>query len=128
MSTPLSGSPEWLRSLARDSFIEGSGLAAGLRAAAEWMEKAEARLIDYASQLGAAHGDLLLMERRAVKAEAERDRLREDKERLDWLEADPYVRGALMRTFLPIVPRHPGPGQVRASIDSAMSSARKEGA
>jgi hypothetical protein len=38
------GSPAWLTSLARDSFIEGSGLAAGLRAAAERIDRAEAEL------------------------------------------------------------------------------------
>jgi hypothetical protein len=93
---PQPGSPEWLRRDAEWSESQGEHgtTALGLRAAAEridQLERDKAGALYLAEKAEAERdrlrSDLCATAARLGDAEQERDWLREDKERLDWLDA-----------------------------------------
>lgn len=47
------------------------------------------------------------------------EELEQDRDRLDWLEDDPYRRTETIQCLYPITPKAPGPGTIRHAIDAA---------
>lgn len=82
-----------------------------------------AGLVDKAREEAAFERLAELFKRTPQEIGSELAELREDKADLDWLEKDAYVRLKDIMRALPITPKFPGPGHVRASIRNERKAA-----